>query len=54
MRALCGSILVVVGGWAFAVAAPAPKGGDELDGTWAVMSAENDPPSAAFPRVPSG
>ena len=51
MRAMCSSLLVVVCGWMCAVAAPAPKGEYELEGTRTVVSSEQDP---ALGRLPEG
>jgi uncharacterized protein (TIGR03067 family) len=50
MRAVSASMLIVVGGWVTAVAAPGPKEEKGLDGTWAVVSVEVDPALGQPPK----
>jgi uncharacterized protein (TIGR03067 family) len=50
MRVAYVSMLIAVGGWVTAVAAPGPKDGKGLDGTWAVVSAEHDPALGQLPK----
>src|SRR4051812_21090118 len=50
MRAAYVSMLIVGGGWVTAVAAPGPKDGKGLDGTWAVVSVEQDPALGQSPK----